>query len=331
MFISALTIVLLGVVSGKNTILYDKLLGCITRTSSNLQGTMSQASKCSNRAFKHCYQDIVTDSSTQFILHGSCGFIDSPKVMAYSCEWKIKTKQTVWIDILLFELYFVDFPCSDESVKITEYGIDQLYCGLQLPWKHYAIASTVSITFHSGITNKGVFQIYYQDGQPIQHKTHILPVLLVGQHTPLHDQHHFLTRYFLYFIVDRMQAIQANISGLSGSRVSIYDGPGVESQQKSVSDSIRSSSFIMLLIVHNTENYVTQRKRRGLFVVYRAINNVLGKCFAKEKYGRGNFYVYMNSANDKYGTHGCVWNVPSQVVTIIWSFVVFTGTRDITW
>ena len=326
MFISVLIIVLLGVASGKNTILYDKLIRCIKALSSNLHGTMSQVSRCAHRAFNHCYQDTVTNSKTKFLLYDECGFLDSYMVLVYYCEWNITTKRTVWIDILLFELHFVDFPCSIESLTITDHGMDHLYCGVRFPWKHYATVSTVSVRFHSDITNKGMFQIYYQDGQPIHHKTHVLPAKLAEQHLLLHDQHYCLRRYFLYFIVHRMQAIQADISSLAGSRIAIYDGPGVKSIQKSVSDNITSSSFIMLLAVDIAGNSVKlQNGQAHFFVRYRAINNVLGNCSAKEKCSEGNFYMHINLANDNHGAHGCVWNVPAHVNSLNWSSLVFTG------
>ena len=327
MFLSAIVIVFLGLASGKNTILYDKLMRCIGQPSTNLRDTILQVSRCSDNEFVHCYEDSVTGPGTLFLLPSDCGFIDSFKVTTYKCTWWIKTTRTAWIHILLFRLHFVDFPCTIEYVRLIEHVTDNLYCGERFPWKYYAASKTVSIQFHSDVylhTDKGIFQIYFQDGSPIRHKTHILRIRLSELHSmQLNDQHSFLTIHFLYLIAHRLKAIQANISSLPSAIVTVYDGPGVRSPQKSVSDNVTSSSFVMLVTVHKAGS--SRKQQPYLFLKYTTTGTLLDKCLEYRYSISEAVSFFTKPTKHQHGAYGCIWNVPLHSHNIRFSNLVILG------
>ena len=121
-------LLLLGIASGKSTILYDKLIDCILQPSSNLRETYAQSSMCGHSQFKHCHEDVVTCSGEVAVLQDDCGFIDSSKIdlYTYMYAWLITAKQTVWIDIIEFNLRFFDFPCSVEYVSIKDAAMKKI-------------------------------------------------------------------------------------------------------------------------------------------------------------------------------------------------------------
>ena len=183
-------IALLNINSGRSAIIYNKLIICIQQPTANLRKTLLHIDKCAGIEFKHCYQDDVSGSNfdTVPLLQDSCGFIDSQKVSLYRYTWKITSRQFLWIDILKFNIHFVDFPCTVEYMTIKDTDMENMYCGCRVPWKYYSINSTVYITFVSDINlpNECEFQLFFQEGMRVWHSKHIVQVALTDQKNAFH-------------------------------------------------------------------------------------------------------------------------------------------------
>ena len=236
-FIHLFIVVLFTIDSGKTAAIQEKLIMCIQQPSLNIRETMLHFDKCAGIEFKHCYQDDVTglNSDAMSLLRDSCGFIDSRKVSLYRYTWWITSQQTVWIDMLNFNIYFIHFPCTVEYMTIKDTDKENLYCDSRVPWRYYSISSTINVTFISDILllNKGEFQLFFQEGKQFWQTTHIFQAALIDlKHTLFFHATRDQTQ-LLYFITHRLHKIHLNITSCwSSSHAAIYDGPGIHSPQK---------------------------------------------------------------------------------------------------
>ena len=340
MFTFTFVIALFGIASGTNVILYEKLMLCVRQPFSDLKYTFAQISRCADKTFRHCYQDTVTGTHPDMVseLHDPCGFIDSQKINFnkylharghfFKHVWWIKSRQTVWIELLEFQLNFDDFPCYTEYMEINNGDTNNRYCGIREPWKYYSTKSEVFIIFVTDVQltklqciqgdirgdvdllsigyryTRGIFQFYFQEGQRIRHNTHLYQAKLNDLKDINYEVTSIETRLFLYFITHRLQAIQLNISSCwSHTHLAVYDGPGVKSQQKHEGNNVTSTAFIMLLVIDINGLLIDCQKYP--LVRYKSVPHNIGKCRIKKK---SNKDVYVAISRQS-----CVWHVPSHL------------------
>ena len=312
-FLTIFVIVLFNMNSGMSAIIQVKLILCIQQPATNLRETMQQIDKCAGIKFKHCYQDDVSgsNSDTMSVLQDPCGFIDSLKVSLYKYTWRITSRQTVWIDILNFNIYFVDFPCTVEYITINDTDKENQFCGSRVPWKYYSISSTIYLTFISDfhLPNKGEFQLFFQEGMKVLHSKHIIQVALTDQqhifHYPKRDE-----TQFLYFIARRLHIIHLNISSCySSSHITIYDGPGIKSPLKRASANVTSSAFIMLIVVTTKDINALLTDSQQYLIRYKSTYNEMKRCMKI----LGGKKVGILVKNQFLRTERCTWQVPSDI------------------
>ena len=309
-FVCVLAVSLFGITAGKNTILYDKLIKCVQLPSSNLRETYLQSSWCGTITFRLCYEDDVTGYGTVSVLHEECGFISSYQTDFYTHTWRIRVKQSVWINMLLFSLYFDHFPCSAEYMAIRDGDVKNVYCGYRFPWKYYSTDSAVSIKFiKSPLYYRGRFKMFFQEGKKVLHKTQIFSAQLYEQNYLFNEKTHE-ERQLLYLVANRSRAIEVNIISLcwSGIHAALYDGPGVKSPQKRVSAKVTSSAFIMLLvIIVGDSNTPITGCQSYLDLQYKSIYNDMEKCQESVQEN----VMQISIRNEPLGTGRCVWSIPA--------------------
>ena len=232
------------------------------------------------------------------------------------CNYTGQTsKQTVWIDILKFNMYFIDFPCTIEYMMIKDTDIVKLYCGTRVPWKYYSISSTVNVTFISDIylPNKGEFQLFFQEGNQVLQTTHIFQATLTDQkHLLFYNAKRDETQS-LYFVAYRIHILHLNISScLSRSHnIAIYDGPDIRSPQKRVNAIVTLSAFIMLLVVTTKDsNTLPPAPDCQPYLIRYKSTYEMKKCAER-------FYPHKIGISIKFvlfpRTERCTWNVPSYI------------------
>ena len=316
-FLSVYLIVLLTIVSGKGTVIQNKLIICIQQPIINLRETLLHFDTCAGIEFKHCYQDDVSgsNSGTVSLLWDSCGFIDSQKVNTYRYTWRITSRQTVWIHILKFNIYFVDFPCNVEYMTIEDTNIQSLFCGSRVPWKYYSINSIVFVMFISDIhlPNKGEFQLFFQEGMKVWHSKYINQVTLTAQRHIFHYAERDETQ-FLYFIAHRLHIIHLNISSRwSSSHMVIHDGPGIKSPLKRTSTNVTSSAFILLVVVTTKDSNALLTDYQPYLIRYKSTYNEIKRCMETSH----SEMIRISIKNNFLGTERCTWKVPSNIRMLI--------------
>ena len=319
-FLYIFIIVLFNMNSGRSAITQNKLVLCVQKPAINLRETMLNFDKCASIEFKHCYQDDVSGSNSDrmSLLQDPCGFIDSQKVSLYRYMWRLTSRQTVWIDILHFNLYFVDFPCTVEYITIEDTGMENLYCGTRVPWKYYSLNSTVNVTFISDVhlPKKGEFQLFFQEGMKVWHSKYINQVTLTDQRHIFHYAKRDETQ-FLYFIAHRLHIIHLNISSCwSGSHIAIYDGPGIKSPQKRVSSNVTSSAFILLVVVTTKDSNAALPHCQQSLMRYKSTYNETKRCVTTFNSAKVPEEVHVSIKSAFLGTERCTWNVPSNITLL---------------
>ena len=315
--------VLLGTASGKSTIWNKKLMDCAKHSSFDLRETMLQFGRCAGIALRPCYQDDTTGSRSDpvSVLHDPCGFIDSQKVPLYNYRWRITSNQTVWVDILKFSLYFLDFPCSVEYIGIKDSDKENQYCGSRVPWKYYSVSSTVFVTFISNgqLQTRGEFQLFFQEGEHVCHLTRIFQAVLTEQEPISSELKHDETQ-FLYVIAHRLHQIHVTTSSCwAGTHIAaVYDGPGIKSPQIPLSANITSSAFIMLIVVTNEYSITRLRNCQPYLImkyksIYKENNNCMEYAIPTSYCGK----IEISIGNNTLGTERCIWKVPSYAKMLL--------------
>ena len=141
---------MLSAIAANQKFFRERLSNCIGHPANTLHDFAQQLLICYNLAFQHCIHDtIVYKNDKQSMLKDNCGYIHLENFNIHTYTWYIETPRTVWLDILVFQLYFYQLPCRSEFISVEDMNSEYLYCGKREPWKMYSRNSVILIHFHS--------------------------------------------------------------------------------------------------------------------------------------------------------------------------------------